>query len=456
MTRVKYTYDDVKKEFEEKDYKLLSTKYVNCNTKMKYICNKHRDKGIQEITFSKLHHSGQGCYYCGRERTEEARKTPLNLEEDKCLCISKNFTYISSYKENNIYYINFICNSHEELGVQRMRKSNMKRDIKGCQYCSGKNFPEWYVMKKKDEVNPHIELLEPYKNMTTRMNCRCIIHNCNTRKSMQDILKGQGCYYCGLKKLSENNLLTDEQVNKNIHKKNPHVDLIQYNGADVMSIWNCRKHNLNFKKCYTTLLYCNSGCEECYKENLRERDGMGQEEFEKRLHEVHPQLSAKSNYINNSTYMDFYCNDHNCSFSTTPANILTKLSCCPKSRITYKEETVCDLLESWDYKITRQKTFEGCKDKKPLKFDCYLDDYNVCIEYDGEQHFRPVRFGEESDEETLLKFEYTQKHDKIKNDFCRENNIGLIRIPYYKFDDLEFFLFEKLREYNIISEVKIS
>lgn len=44
MTRVKYTYDDVKKEFEEKDYKLLSTKYVNCNTKMKYICNKHRDK----------------------------------------------------------------------------------------------------------------------------------------------------------------------------------------------------------------------------------------------------------------------------------------------------------------------------------------------------------------------------------------------------------------------------
>lgn len=107
-------------------------------------------------------------------------------------------------------------------------------------------------------------------------------------------------------------------------------------------------------------------------------------------------------------------------FCSTPANVLKRLSCCPKSRVTYKEEIVCDLLESWDYRITRQKTFEECKDIELLKFDCYLDDYNTCIEYDGEQHFKPVRFGDESEEETLLKFEYTKKHDKIKKRFLQK------------------------------------
>ena len=61
-----------------------------------------------------------------------------------------------------------------------------------------------------------------------------------------------------------------------------------------------------------------------------------------------------------------------------------------------------------------------------MPFDFYLPDYNICIEYDGEEHFQPVEFfgGEE-------KFQRRIENDEIKNNYCKNNNIKLIRIPYF-------------------------
>lgn len=60
-----------------------------------------------------------------------------------------------------------------------------------------------------------------------------------------------------------------------------------------------------------------------------------------------------------------------------------------------------------------------------LPFDFYLPSYNILIEYDGEHHFQPVKGwgGEE-------KFKLTQKNDEIKNNYCKDNNITLLRLPY--------------------------
>lgn len=75
-----------------------------------------------------------------------------------------------------------------------------------------------------------------------------------------------------------------------------------------------------------------------------------------------------------------------------------------------------------------QYKIKDCKDKLPLPFDFYLTDYNVLIEVDGKQHFKPAFGGKES-------FEIRKKHDDIKNQYCKENNLSLIRIPYYDFDN---------------------
>lgn len=453
----KYSYNDVLIEFSKKEnYTLLSTQkeFMDCNTKMRYICNKHKDKGEQAITLNHLQ-SGRGCYYCGREATTSKRRIELDKETDKKICESKNFEYIDTIRKNGKITIIFICNKHHELGEQLMPKKNMERNIKGCKYCAGKQLPEWYVLQKAGEINPYIKLLEPYKNLTSRISCFCTKHNHKTSKSMQEILKGQGCYYCGAEKLSELKFLNDDEVQRNINILNPHIKLIEYKGNKEQSRFYCTKHNKPFYKYYGTLLQNDSGCDECYKENLRERQGLGIDEFKKRLYDIHPELVVIGDYINNSTPIDIYCTKHNYKYSLTPVALLERKTCCDKTRITYKEEQVCKLLEEkWGFNITRQKIFEDCIDKRVLPFDIYLDDFNVLIEYQGEQHYRPVIYSSETKEKASKRFEYTKRHDNIKKEYCKNNNIPLIEIPYWKYEDLEYFLFDKLVSLKIIKEIK--
>jgi len=51
-------------------------------------------------------------------------------------------------------------------------------------------------------------------------------------------------------------------------------------------------------------------------------------------------------------------------------------------------------LETNKVKFISQKWFNSCRDKRPLPFDFYLPDLEMCIEYDGSQHFIP--FSQES------------------------------------------------------------
>ena len=114
---------------------------------------------------------------------------------------------------------------------------------------------------------------------------------------------------------------------------------------------------------------------------------------------------------------------------------------------------MCQLIESWGYKIERGKTFKDCKDINVLPFDCYLTDFNTIVEYDGEQHFYPIKHGSQTEEDAIEKLKYTQKHDEMKNEYCNKNGINLIRIPYTEFENVDSFLFDKFVELNIIKEI---
>lgn len=93
------------------------------------------------------------------------------------------------------------------------------------------------------------------------------------------------------------------------------------------------------------------------------------------------------------------------------------------------EETIFALLKNLNYKFETEKTFETCKFDKPARFDFYVDN-SYLIEYDGIQHFKIHGWN------TKEKFQKVQAHDTYKNQWCRENNIPLIRIPYTKLDTL--------------------
>ena len=64
-------------------------------------------------------------------------------------------------------------------------------------------------------------------------------------------------------------------------------------------------------------------------------------------------------------------------------------------------------------------------DNRYYYFDFFLPDINTIIEYDGAQHYMPVEyFGGEQ------QFAKQKNIDNLKNDWCKNNNIQLIRISY--------------------------
>lgn len=92
------------------------------------------------------------------------------------------------------------------------------------------------------------------------------------------------------------------------------------------------------------------------------------------------------------------------------------------------EEYISKLLLFNNIAFQNQKSYKDCVSPstgRVLRFDFFVDN-KYLIEYDGILHFETENHGWNS-EEMLKK---TQLHDKIKNEYCFENNIPLIRIPY--------------------------
>ena len=113
------------------------------------------------------------------------------------------------------------------------------------------------------------------------------------------------------------------------------------------------------------------------------------------------------------------------------------------------EIAVRNFLIEYKIEFDEQKRFKDCRNKLPLPFDFYLPKYNLCIEYDGLQHFEPHDFTSKlNEEEKLENFKMSQIRDQIKNDYCKNNDIGLLRIRYD--ENVKEKLTEYFKEYNIL------
>lgn len=98
------------------------------------------------------------------------------------------------------------------------------------------------------------------------------------------------------------------------------------------------------------------------------------------------------------------------------------------------EKTIENLLIENNIPFEKQKTFETCRfpwTNILARFDFYVNNQYI-IEYDGQQHFKYRKSGWN----TKQHFQKTQQYDQFKNEWCKNNNIPIIRIPYWKLKEL--------------------
>lgn len=98
---------------------------------------------------------------------------------------------------------------------------------------------------------------------------------------------------------------------------------------------------------------------------------------------------------------------------------------CRKCNKSIGENIISEILHKHKIRNEEQKTFSNLKYKSNLYFDFYLPEYNLCIEFDGLQHSKAYYFfgGEDGLNERI-------KRDEMKNKYCIENSIRLLRISY--------------------------
>lgn len=91
-------------------------------------------------------------------------------------------------------------------------------------------------------------------------------------------------------------------------------------------------------------------------------------------------------------------------------------------------------LDSIGVKYVIQKKFDDCINQRKLKFDFYLPKYNMVIEVNGEQHYRVVRFGSH-----ITSLDEQKHRDFMKMQYCIDNGIKYLVIPYWEFDKSETY-----------------
>lgn len=112
---------------------------------------------------------------------------------------------------------------------------------------------------------------------------------------------------------------------------------------------------------------------------------------------------------------------------------------CPKCNQSKGEKKILIFLDNRKVDNVLQYRFKNCRDKYPLPFDFYLSKYNLCIEYHGKQHYEPVEFFG-----GMNSFKKQKENDYKKEKYCLDNNIKLLIIPYWEFDNIEKILEQTL------------
>lgn len=388
---------------------------------------------------------------------------PNRYEKFISWCEKYEYSPISKKNEcqSNKSILYYRCDNH---GTQSIHYKNIHMDRKSrcCTSSERLKFSESKILETIEENGS--KLLNPEDYIDTRTkNLKIICPSCNdlylTNFTLYRMSTGF-CPNCGFEigQKSKELSLTKIKYNKyseKCEKMNYKETLTEKDFSNISSSDNisfiCPSHGY-IEQSYNHFINNDSTiCYKCAKEstaNILRLD----------KYSVSNIISSKNNNVllnpdeyikNDKRNLEVLCGTCNKTFLTSLViynnNIDGKCPDC--SERSYGEYVVALILDKYNVNYTRQESFNGdCHDKKPMPFDFYLPDYNLCIEYEGQGHYEPC-FGEGSFKNTIL-------HDSMKNWYCKWNNINLLRIPYWDFNNIESILIEKLNLTYFKSQTK--
>ena len=358
------------------------------------------DKILQKITTRK-------------SNTDEFIKKSENIHGDK-------YDYsLVEYKNNNTK-VKIICKIHGEFEqIPRSHTSGIR-----CSKCSLGTITSEIFIKKSNKKHrdkyDYSEVNESEFQNTKPVKIICTDHGPFFLEPRYH-LNGVGCSKC-----SGNRKLTTEEFilrSKDKYSKYDYnYDKTIYNGYFNDVTMTCKKHG-DFVVNATSHLNGVSHCNLCSSRKKWDFDY-----FIENANKIHNNKYKydKSTYVNSAAKTKITCEKHG-DFWQLPESHIRGMCGCPTCRESKGEVATSVFLTENNIEYVRHKKFDDCRHIHVLEYDFYLPELNLCIEYDGIQHFEPrERFGGQAE------FEKIQIRDGIKNKYCENNNIQLVRISSIK------------------------
>ncbi len=223
----------------------------------------------------------------------------------------------------------------------------------------------------------------------------------------------------GCPKCADNQKMTKEQFIKKareIHANKYDYSKVEYKNNKIKICIICPEHGEFWVRPNDHLN--DKGCAKCAGKNL------SNEQIIERFRKVHGNKYNYSyvNYISNSEKVCIVCEKHG-KFNQV-VNYHLSGAGCPKCNQSKLENEIEKILSDEKINFEEQKHFEWLGRQS---LDFFLPDYNIAIECQGEQHFKPIsHFG------GAKAYDYRLKCDEKKKLLCEKNGITLMYFTHYK------------------------
>lgn len=261
-------------------------------------------------------------------------------------------------------------------------------------------------------LNKNITLIGDYKNNRTPTKFRCEDCNLEWLTQPDHIFCGSGCPRCS-GRLKLTNQIIDDRISKDIRRLGNFE--VNFSGNKNKIEFVCNKCDYRWFGYPNDYINKNCGCPKC-----KMVAKLSNEEIEKRLPK---NIVRVGDYKNSISKIEFLCKDCETIFQATPAGIYQGKWGCPVCKLNKWERLINDtLLEN---NIRFKPNYFLKIDGNRYYIDFYLLDYNIAIEYNGRQHYYPIKFYGGKDE-----FKKQVARDNLINEYCKNNKINLIVFKY--------------------------
>ena len=403
--------------------------------------------------------TGRRCPKCTEvERAKKRTKTNSDFVKEIFDLTGSECTFLEDYKKSDVK----IMVSHNKCGYKYMVSPNDFLNGARCYNCWSIRRSE-IRMKDPDDFEKEFniasmgkyELMSRYVSSKEKVKVRHLTCGTTYLVKPSNFMSGKRCPCCFARNIQKSTDDFKEDVEKLVGDEYKVVGEYTKSKYEIDMIHNRCGRAFSIRP---NSFLSGKRCKKCSFEDMGLAKMKTHEKFCREVDELGGgKYELIGTYKGDKHKIAMRHRECNREYQVVPSSFIQG-SRCPMCRLSKGEVEVAAVLDRFDVNYKSQYSISDCRNVLPLPFDFAIlgddDEELLLIEYDGEQHFRPVT-GLYPKEEGEKIFGLQKKRDSIKDEYCYNNSIPLLRIPYWDIDDIERIVFDKLIEIEIIKEVAI-